>query len=236
MRLLRRTALSLGLPLALTAAAGLTLSACGGSSTPDESPASAIAAAKKELDTTAGVHVVLTGQDLPGGNVLSNADGTLTRAPAFDGKIGVKVLGTTAQVPVISVGNKVYAKLPLTLHWQTIDPSQYGVPDPAALIDPKTGISHLLTATTGLKSHGSVRGGTDNKQVLTSYAGTLPGSAIGTIISGASGSFAVTYTLDDKDRLEQAKITGHFYGADQKSSTYVVALDDYGVAKAIKAP
>jgi len=229
--MLRRTAL----PLALTAAAVL-LAACGGSSTKSESPTHAIAAAKKAFDTTSGVDVSLTGKDLPSNGALVSAAGTLTRAPAFDGKIAVKVLGTVAQVPVISVDDKVYAKLPLTVHWQTIDPSQYGVPDPASLIAPETGISRLLTDTTGLKSHGSERGGRDNKEILTTYAGTLPGSAVATIISSATGDFAVTYTLGDKDRLEQAELTGHFYGTSQKASTYVVTLDDYGVDKTIKAP
>jgi len=229
--MLRRTAL----PIALIAATA-TLAGCGGSSTPSESPTQAIAAAKKAFDATSGVHVGLTGKDLPSSGALVSADGTLTRAPAFDGKIGVKVLGATAQVPVISVDNKVYAKLPLTVSWQTIDPSQYGVPDPASLIDPDTGISRLLTAATGLKRHGSERGGQDNKEVLTTYTGTLPGSAVATIIPGASGSFAVTYTLGAKDRLEQAEITGDFYGDAQQPSTYVVTLDDYGVDKTIKAP
>jgi lipoprotein LprG len=223
--------------LALVAAAAVSLVGCGGgSSQPTESPAKALAAAKSALDKTPGVHLQLAGKDLPDGNVLVGADGTLTRAPAFDGTISVKVLGASTQVPVISVGDKVYAKLPLTLSWQTIDPAQYGVPDPATLISPDTGISNLLTQTTGLKSRGSVRGGEDNKEVLTTYAGTLPAAAVAQIISSASGTFAVTYTVGDDHRLEQATITGRFYGADQQRSTYTVTLDDYGVARTIKAP
>jgi lipoprotein LprG len=224
------------LPLVLATATIVTLAGCGGSSQPSESPYQAIAAAKKAFDTTSGVHLTLTGKDLPGGNVLVSADGTLTRAPAFDGRIGVKVLGTTAQVPVVSVDDKVYAKLPLTLGWQQIDPATYGVADPAALIDPDTGISHLLTATTGLKTKGSVRGGKDNKEILTTYTGTLPGPAVATIIPAATGSFAVSYTLGAQHRLEQAQITGHFYGADKQPSTYLVTLDDYGVTKTITKP
>ncbi|HEU4567558.1 MAG TPA: LppX_LprAFG lipoprotein [Marmoricola sp.] len=233
MRTPRRTAL----PLLVSTAAVVTLAACGGgSNTVQLTPDKAIAVAKKEFDATPGVHVTLAGKDLPSGNVLASADGTLTRAPAFDGKIGVRVLGSTAQVPVISVDDRVYAKLPLTLSWQEIDPANYGVPDPASLIDPDTGISHLLTATTGLKTQGSVRGGKDNKEVLTTYTGTLPGPAVATIIPDATGSFAVSYTLGAKHRLEQAEITGHFYGADKPQSTYRVTLDDYGIAKTITKP
>ena len=232
--MLRRTVL----PLVVTATAAVTLTACGpgGSNTVTLSPDKAVALAKSQLDKTSGVHVRLAGKDLPDGNVLVGADGTLTRAPAFDGTIGVKVLGATTQVPVISVDDKVYAKLPLTLSWQTIDPSQYGVPDPATLISPESGISNLLTQTTGLTSKGSVRGGKDNKEVLTTYSGTLPADAVSRIISSASGTFAVAYTLGADHRLEQAAITGRFYGADEQRSTYTVTLDDYGVAKTITAP
>ena len=231
--MLRRTVLS----LTLVTAATVALTGCGGGGnavtlTPDK----AIALAKSTLDKTPGVQVRLEGKDLPGGNVLISADGTLTRAPAFEGTIGVKVLGATAQVPVVAVGGKVYAKLPLTISWQTIDPADYGVPDPASLIDPETGISHLLTATTGLKSKGSERGGKGNKEVLTTYTGSLSGAAVASIISSASGAFAVSYTVDAEHRLEQAEITGRFYGAGERASTYVVTLDDYGTSKTITKP
>lgn len=231
--MLRRTAL----PAVVAAVVALTLAGCGGgSNTATLSPDKAMALAKTAFDQTSGVHVRLAGKDLPSGNVLVGADGTLTRAPAFDGTIAVKVLGATAQVPVVSVDDKVYAKLPLTVTWQTIDPAQYGVPDPATLIAPDTGISHLLTATTGLKSAGTVRGGKDNKEILTTYTGTLPGSAVASIISGASGTFGVSYTIGDKHQLQQAVITGRFYGADEQKSTYTVTLDDYGVTKTITKP
>jgi lipoprotein LprG len=231
--ILRRTALS----VVLATAAAVTLAGCGGgSNTVTLTPDKAVALAKNTFDDTSAVHVQLKGDDLPDGNVLVSADGTLTRAPAFDGRIGVKVLGATAQVPVIAVDDKVYAKLPLTVSWQTIDPATYGVPDPASLIDPDTGISHLLTATTGLKRTGTERGGKDNKQILTTYTGQLPAEAVASIIASASGTFDVTYTIDDDHQLHEAELTGRFYGADEKPSTYVVSLDDYGVEKTITAP
>jgi lipoprotein LprG len=222
--------------VALVSTAALTLAGCGGSGSADLPPDEAIAQAKATIDTTSGLSVRLEGKDLPSGNVLVGADGTLTRAPAFEGKIGVKVLGATAQVPVVAVDDVVYAKLPLTVSWQRIDPATYGVPDPASLIDPDTGISHLLTATTGIKRTGSERGGKDNKEVFTTYTGALPGEAVASIIASASGTFAVSYTLDDDHQLREADITGRFYGADKQASTYAVTLDDYGVDKTITKP
>lgn len=233
--MLRRSFRSWALPVVL-AAAVLPLAACGGSSSPSESPSAALASAKKTLDTTSGVQLQLKGSDLPDGNALVGADGTLTHAPAFDGSISVQLLGTTANVPVIAVDSKVYAKLPLTTSWQTIDPSQYGVPDPASLISPDTGISTLLTATEDPKTGDSVRGGEGNKLVLTTYTGTLPASAVARIIPTASGTFAASYTIDSHHELSQAVLKGRFYGADQPASTYTVTLDGYGTDKTITRP
>ena len=213
-----------------------TLAGCGGSSAPDESPAEALASAKKTLDTTPGVHLALEGKDLPGGNVLAAAEGTLTHAPAFDGTITVHVLGTSAKVPVIAVDGKVHAQLPLTTSWQTIDPADYGVPDPASLISPETGISNLLTATEHPKTGDSVRGGKDNKEVLTTYTGTLPQTAVASIISSASGTFDVSYTIGAHHELSQAVLTGRFYGDGEQASTYTVTLDEYGTDKTITRP
>jgi len=224
------------LPTVLATATVLTLAGCGGSSAPRESPTEALAQAKKTLDATSGVQLQLKGSDLPDGNALVGAAGTLTRAPAFDGTITVQLLGTSANVPVIAVDGDVYAKLPLTTGWQTIDPSDYGVPDPSSLISPETGISTLLTSTEDPKAGDSVRGGEGNKEILTTYTGTLPASAVATIIATASGSFDVAYTIGDDHELSQAKLTGHFYGADQPESSYTVTLDGYGTDKTITRP
>ena len=236
MPVLRRSARTWAVSLTLATAASFALAGCGGSSAPKESPAEALAAAKKTLDTTSGFQLELKGSDLPDGTALVGAEGTLTRAPAFDGSISVHLLGTSADVPVIAVGGKVYAKLPLTSGWQTIDPSQYGVPDPSSLISPETGISTLLTATEHPNAGDSVRGGEGNKKVLTTYTGTLPAAAVAGIISTASGTFDVSYTIDGDHELSQAELTGHFYGADQPESTYTVTLDGYGIDKTITRP
>lgn len=232
--MLRRTVL----PVVLATVAVVALGGCGGgTNTVTLTPDKAIALAKANLDKTPGVHLTLTGRDLPeGGTTLVSADGTLTRAPAFDGTLVVSLLGAHPSIPVKAVGGTVYARLPLTTGWQTLDPAQYGVPDPSALLDTRTGISHLLTATSGLKAGKSVRGGKDNKQVLTTYTGTLPGGAVAAVIPSAAGTFDVSYTLDDSHRLEQAQLRGDFYGADQQASTYTLTLDQYGIDPKITAP
>lgn len=215
------------------------LAACGGGGSGDSglSPAKVVAEAKTHLDNTKGVHFTLGSDDVPKGvTTLVKADGVLTRAPAFKGTITVPVLGTQADIGIVAVDGKVYAKLPFTSSYQTVDPADYGVPDPATLLDPDTGISSLLSATQDLKKGDSVRGGEDNKSVLTEYSGSVPGADVAKVLPGASGDFTATYTIDDQQILSKAVITGHFNGAKVAANTYTVTVSDYGTDEAITAP
>ena len=231
---MRRTA------LVVVLATLLLLTGCtdkgSSSGTKEKSPEQALAAAKKTLDETSGVHVRLESKGLddstPG---LVSGEGTLTKAPAFDGTIVVQIAGLKPEVPVVAVGGKVYAQLPLTTGWQEITPADYGAPDPSELMSPDHGLSSMLTATTGVTKGGTVRGGAGNKEVLTSYAGTLPASSAKVIVPSVVGDVEATYTLTDHDELRQAVLTGDFYGTGTKQ-TYTVTVDDYGIEKDIKAP
>lgn len=217
----------------------LPLAACGGGGSGGSglSPAKAVSEAKAHLDDTKGVHFVLDSDDVPKGvTTLVKADGVLTRAPAFKGTITVPVLGTQADIGIVAVDGKVYAKLPFTSKYQTVDPADYGVPDPATLLDPDTGISSLLSATDNLKKGDSVRGGADNKSVLTEYSGTVPGEDVAKVLPGATGDFKATYTIDDHQILSKAVITGQFNGAKVAANTYTVTVSDYGTDDTITRP
>jgi lipoprotein LprG len=223
----------------VAAAATLLLAGCsggGGTNKVELTPDKAIAVAKNKLDATSGVHFKLdsTGVDAST-NALLSADGVLTHAPAFDGKIVVQLAGLKPEVPVVAVDNKVYAQLPLTTGWQQIDPRAYGAPDPAALMSPDKGLSSMLTATTGLKKGDTVRGGVGNREVLTSYQGTLPASAAKVILPSVTGDVDATYRLTGDHELRQAVLTGDFYGTGT-DETYTVTVDHYGTQKDIKAP
>ncbi|MFC7497432.1 MULTISPECIES: LppX_LprAFG lipoprotein [unclassified Nocardioides] len=216
----------------------LSLSACsgddGGGS--DQDPEEALAAAKQTLDETSGVALTLSTEDLPDGVTgVERADGVGTHAPAFEGTITVVLSGQAFEVPVVAVDDKVFVQLPLTTGWQDIDPAEYGAPDPAALMSPDAGFSSLLDATTDLEAGESVRGGEDNKEVLTEYTGTVSGDVVKNIIPTASGDFDATYTVTDDGELRSADLTGVFY-EDADSMTYTVTFDEYGTEKDITAP
>ncbi|MGH3448473.1 MAG: LppX_LprAFG lipoprotein, partial [Nocardioidaceae bacterium] len=140
--------------------------------------------------------------------------------------------GVTVKAPIISVDNKVYAKLPFS-GWSELDPSDYGAPDPAALIAPKTGISSLFTKTQDPSADGSERQG---KEVLTKIHGTLSGDAVHELFpSAATDEFDVTYTLTDDNTMSSVTITGPFYG-DHGDITYTIDLDLSADPVTIKAP
>ena len=221
-------------PLALAVA--VTVSGCGGGSASHQDPAKALASARHQLATTSGVSLSLATSDLPSGvQGLKSATGTVTDAPAYDGTLGVVTKLGTFSVPVRSVGGKVYAQIPLTPGWTVVNPADYGAPDPAQLISVDHGLPSLLAATTGLTSGHDIRGGTDHKEVLATYSGSVPASAVSAIIPGATGTFRATYALASGDQLRQAVLTGHFY-AGHPASTYTLVLTGYGTSVTVTAP
>jgi lipoprotein LprG len=213
------------------------LAGCSGSSDDSHalSPARALAAAKRHLDTTSGVRIGLSTKALPRGvSGLLAAHGVGTHAPAFDGTIKVAADGITADAAVVAVGGRVHAKLPFTTKFVTIDPADYGAPDPARLMATRGGLSSLLTSARHLRTGRRVRQG---DAVLTSYTGTVPGSAVASVLPGApaDAGFEATFTLTDRQRLAKAVLSGPFY-PHADDVTYTITFDDYGLTRRITAP
>jgi lipoprotein LprG len=217
------------------------LAACKGgdsstSTQQERTPEQVVAAAEKKLTSTSGVDLTLSTKDLPDGiNGVQGAQGVATDAPAFDGKLTVVLSGQPFDVPVIAVGGKVYAQIPLTPGWSDVDPSDYGAPDPAGFLSPDNGFAAILGAATGLKKGDTVRGGANNDEILTTYSGSVPGDVVAEVIPGATGDFALSTQVTSADELRQLALTGVFYqGADP--NTYTVGFENYGTVKDIKAP
>jgi len=217
----------------------LPLSGCGGS---DPAPAqggptaeAALAKAKKNFDDASSVHLTLSTDSKPtSGDAVLGADGTLTHQPAFDGKVKVVLSGFNADVPIIAVDGKVYAKLPLTPRYAEINPSEYSAPDPAEFADTSKGISGLLLKMDNVKKEGTTR---DGKQVLTTYSGTLKGSYVAPIIPSAddSGTYKTVVGIDQDGRIVTLTVTGEFFagGGDE---TYELTFDNYDKSVKISAP
>lgn len=219
--------------------AGLVLSGCSQDKTVSEgrTPEEVMELAKTNLDETSGVVLSLSTTDLPDGVTgVLDATGFADHSPAFDGRITVPLAGSRVEVPVIAVGGKVYAQLPLVNRWDEVDPGDYGAPDPADLMDTENGLSSVLIATEGLVEGESVRGGADNSELLTTYTGTVPADVVSRVIPQASGdAFDATYLVNADGRLIEADLTGQFYPGGAEN-TYNLLLSDYGTTREIKAP
>jgi lipoprotein LprG len=229
----RRTLALIGVVLSLF----LPLAACGGSDEPprDTSVRDVLALAKKQFDDARSVRLTLSTDATPkSGDAVLGAEGTLTHQPAFEGKVTVVLGGFNADVPVVSVDGKVFAKLPLTPKYVPIDPTEYGAPDPSDFADPDKGISGLLLRLEGAKRTGQKRVG---DQVLTTYAGTLSGDLVEPIIPSADpgGTYRTSVGIDGDGRIVTLQVTGDFFAHDG-DVTYDLALDDYGKNVEISAP
>jgi lipoprotein LprG len=225
-----------GLVVALALALG-GLTACGSKSAADlGDPAKVLKTAEQKLEDTSGVTLTLTTDDLPDGvQGVQGASGTVTDAPAFDGTLTAVLSAGSFPVPIRAVDGKVYAQIPLTLGWSEVDPGDYGAPDPAQLLSADQGIPAILAATTDVKQGDDVRGGKDNKEVLTTYTGNVPESAAAHLIPGATGDFTASYGITPDGELRTAELTGTFY-AGKPTMTYSMTVDDYGTSKDITAP
>jgi len=223
--------------LVVAVALALVVTACGSKSASDlGDPATVLKTAQQKLEDTSGVTLTLTTEDLPDGvQGVQGASGTVTDAPAFDGTLTAVISAGSFPVPIRAVDGKVYAQIPLTLGWSEVDPGDYGAPDPAQLISADQGIPAILAATTDVKKGDDVRGGKDNKEVLTTYTGTVPESAAAHLIPGATGTFDATYGITPDGELRTASLTGAFYSG-KPDMTYTLTVDDYGTSKDITAP
>lgn len=214
----------------------LVLSGCTSDAQEDETtPEDVLATAKANLDETSGVRISLSTEQLPKGvDGILSAEGVGTHAPAFEGDLKVAVGGFPADVPVVAVQGKVYAKLPFTTKFVEVDPAAYAAPDPAGLMDPDQGLSSLLTAAEEVEEGDQVRDGED---VLSGYTATVPGDVVASIIPSASadGDFDATFTVDDDERLREAVLTGPFY-PEADAVTYTIGFDSYGTTADITVP
>jgi hypothetical protein len=227
----RRTGAAV-LALALLLAPALT--AC--SSEPEESATELLDRARTTLDDTETAHFVLDSEGTPGsGTTLVGGEGDISRPSSFAGTLSVTALGGTIDVDVVSVDGTVYARLPFAQAFSVVDPAQFGVGDPGALLDPDTGISQLLAGAQDaeLGEESRVDG-----EVVREVTATLPGDLVEQVLSSQDPAQDVEALLSiatDSGELRRVELTGPFFTADS-DSTYTVALNDLGADVEITAP
>ena len=211
----------------------VALPGCSGGS--DESPTDLLTRAKTTLDEAESVHFTLDVADDPSGDGLVGGEGDLLRPESFEGTLQVRLAGAALDVDVVSVAGTVYAKLPFTPGFAEVDPADYGIGDPAALLDPDTGISQFLEKVEKpqLGDERRVDG-----EVVQEVTGSIPGDLVEQLLTSKDPAQPVDVTFavtSEGSQLRRAELTGPFFTAED-DATYVVALTDYGADVEISAP
>jgi lipoprotein LprG len=184
-----------------------------------------LASAKRSLDNAASIDLTLRAQRLPSSvSGISEATGVVTHAPAFRGTITIAAGGLLdgQTVSVVAVEDRVYAQMPFTSSYIQVHPADFNAPDPARLMDARTGLSTLLSTASNLSTAGEEREG---DQVLTAVSATVPGDTVAGVFPSASPQqpFDATFWLDGDDRLRRAEVTGPFYGG-RPAVTYEILV------------
>ncbi|MBB3675911.1 LppX_LprAFG lipoprotein [Modestobacter versicolor] len=220
------------LALALLLAPALT--ACGGE--PEESAADLLERARTTLDDASSAHFVLDSEGAPPtGTTLVGGEGDIVRPASFAGTLNVTALGGAIDVEVVSVDGTVYAQLPFASTFSVVDPAQFGLGDPGALLDPESGISQLLTGAQDAELGDERR---VDGEVVREVTASIPGDLVEQVLSSKDPAQAVQARMSiatESGQLREVALTGPFFVADE-DGTYTVALSDFGADVEITAP
>jgi lipoprotein LprG len=220
--------------LALVLTAGPAIAACTGE--PEPSAAELLDRARTVLDEAGSVHFVLESENAPTtGTGLLGGEGDVARPAAFEGALRVLVAGRELEVQVVSVDDTVYAQVPFTTGFSVVDPAQFGVGDPADVLDAEAGISQFLEAAESPELGEERRIG---DVVVREVTAEIPGDLVEQVLTSQDPSQPVEAVLaiaSESGELRRAELTGPFFSADE-DATYTIELSDYGADVEITAP
>lgn len=196
--------------------------------------------AKRNVDSARAIHFKLSSAQpqQSTGTLIAGGEGDARRPDQFRGKLDVTFEGLPLSLSVVSVGHTFYVKLPLSSRFETADPTQYAFNDPAVFLDPKHGLSSMLTqaASPSLADPDRYQG-----EELEEVRAQLPGDVVAGLLTSADRSTPkkpVPVTLGitaAKHELRRAVLTGLFFNP-VKTSTYTLILDRYGEDVSITRP
>lgn len=208
---------------------------CGGSSGSKANPQALLQQAQTTLNATSSAHFALTSQNVSSsGTNLTGGEGDLARPAQLQGSFSVTVDGFGASVKVVAKGGVFAAQLPFQNHYTRVNPSTFGLSDPSALLDPRHGLSNLLTAGTDARYTGQQR---YHGELLDEITSTVPGSAV-PVLPDDNPSETVTQVaaINPKNHeLREISLTGPFTSK-TSDSTYVVVLTAYNEPVNITLP
>lgn len=223
------TALVLGLSLVLGPGA------CSRRATSAADPEALLTRAKAKIDSSSSARFTLTSSNVSTkGTSIVGGQGDLARPDQIQGSFRVSLDGFTADVKVVSKGGVFEALLPFQAHYEVTDPAKYGLSDPSTFLDPKTGLTRLLSVAEAPHLTGSER---IAGELVDTVAFTVPGADI-PVLPDLEPSQRVdgVAAIDPKtDELRQIQLTGPFTSA-KSDSTYTLTLTNYNEQVNITLP
>lgn len=228
---MRRRAVLVSLPLALTLVGGCTV--FDETTPPDE----ALATAQQSFVDAGTVSFDLKQSAIPKGrNGVSAATGSGIvdeATPKFRGQVTGVINGNSAGVEIIAVDEETWMSF-FTQDFNRVDMADLGSPNPAEFFRAGSGVDQILETSTDVAAGEKVR---DGDTVLQEYTGTVPAEDIQRLfkLGESATEFDVVYGIEpDSGELRSVVIEGDFY--EEKPTTFALALKDYGKDVAITAP
>ena len=222
--------------LAAIGLVGATAAAGCGSSAGAIDPQRLLAEARATVNATVAAHFELTSQGIPTtGENLRGGSGDLARPDQLRGSFQVSVSGLPVTIKVVVVAGRFWALLPFQARYQVVDPAQFGLGDPAGLLDPATGVSRLLTQLAAARSVGQER---INGELLDQVSGTVPGTDVTGFLPDARPStpVALTFAVDPTTHQVRRVVAVGPFASAGTTSTYVLTLTAYGEQVSISPP
>jgi lipoprotein LprG len=135
---------------------------------------------------------------------------------------------------VVSVGDVFEAELPFTNHYEKTNPANFGLTNPAELLDPNKGLTNLLALAQNPKTGPTVRVG---GELLDTVTYTVPGNDI-PVLPDANPSKPVDLTVavnPTNYQLRSVTLVGPLTSA-TSNSTFVLTLSNYDEHVTITLP
>lgn len=199
-----------------------------------ETPMDRLKATKKVMDSAKGMHLVLSSEGVPeSASGVTKGEGDGGPAPAFKGTLTARISGVQADVPIVAVDDKVWAKLPIWPSMRRMDPGDYGAPNPATLFSTDRGMSSLLPKTKKA-TFGKER--RDKNDVVRVITGELAGKDVVAVLALGNPdlTYKVTYLITSDNELRSAAVRGVFFN--DATTTYTLRLDEYGKKVDVQPP
>ena len=188
--------------------------------------------------STPSLHFHIESSELPASSsssFLAGGDGDVRRPSSFVGSLKVNVDGLLLPLQVVATGGKFWIMRPFSSTWEEVNPQQYGLNDPALLLDPHSGLTGLLSAAGSPTFTGKDR---FNGKELDEIQVNVSGSKVAELLPGGNPSATDQVTLgiaDSGHQLRRLVIRGQVV-TKTDTSVYTLIFTNYGENLTVTPP